>query len=156
MLTPTQSGWSHGANSRDYPSVLPNTWCCPARQGSGSQGRLVGLGPGHLGPPSRGVDAAVGTCEALKFVAKALDFTWELHLRSEFWLIWLQSRWNGEESTSQCMRHKRCKFNPWVGKIPWRRKWQPTPVFSPGRILDRGAWWSTVQRVTESDMTEVT
>ena len=23
-------------------------------------------------------------------------------------------------------------FNPWVGKIPWRRKWQPTPVFSPG------------------------
>ena len=27
---------------------------------------------------------------------------------------------------------KRCKFNPWVGKIPWRRKWQPTPVFFPG------------------------
>ena len=24
-------------------------------------------------------------------------------------------------------------FNPWVGKIPWRRKWQPTPVFLPGR-----------------------
>ena len=22
--------------------------------------------------------------------------------------------------------------NPWVGKIPWRRKWQPTPVFLPG------------------------
>ena len=25
----------------------------------------------------------------------------------------------------------RCRFNPWVGKIPWRRKWQPTPVFLP-------------------------
>ena len=24
-------------------------------------------------------------------------------------------------------------FNPWVGKIPWRRKWQPTPVFFPGK-----------------------
>ena len=24
---------------------------------------------------------------------------------------------------------KRCSFDPWVGKIPWRRKWQPTPVF---------------------------
>ena len=24
------------------------------------------------------------------------------------------------------------RFNPWVGKIPWRRKWQPTPVFLPG------------------------
>ena len=27
---------------------------------------------------------------------------------------------------------KRCGFNPWVGKIPWRREWQPTPVVLPG------------------------
>ena len=27
---------------------------------------------------------------------------------------------------------KRCEFDPWVGKIPWRRAWQPTPVFLPG------------------------
>ena len=27
-----------------------------------------------------------------------------------------------------------CRFDPWVGKIPWRRKWQPTPVFLPGDI----------------------
>ena len=27
---------------------------------------------------------------------------------------------------------RRPRFNPWVGKIPWRRKWQPTPVFLPG------------------------
>ena len=26
---------------------------------------------------------------------------------------------------------KRCRFDPWVRKIPWRRKWQPTPVFLP-------------------------
>ena len=25
-------------------------------------------------------------------------------------------------------------FNPWVGKIPWNRKWQPTPVFLPGKF----------------------
>ena len=30
-------------------------------------------------------------------------------------------------------RHLRPKFNPWVGKGPWRRKWQPTPVFLPGK-----------------------
>ena len=29
-------------------------------------------------------------------------------------------------------RHKRPGFGPWVGKIPWRRKWQPIPVFLPG------------------------
>jgi len=28
---------------------------------------------------------------------------------------------------------KRRGFNPWVGKIPWRRKWQPTPVFLLGK-----------------------
>ena len=28
----------------------------------------------------------------------------------------------------------------WVGKIPWSRKWQPTPVFLPGNSMDRGAW----------------
>jgi len=27
---------------------------------------------------------------------------------------------------------KRCGLDPWVGKIPWRRAWQPTPVFQPG------------------------
>jgi len=31
------------------------------------------------------------------------------------------------------------KFDPWVGKIPWRRKWKPTPVFLIGNAMDRGA-----------------
>ena len=31
-----------------------------------------------------------------------------------------------------CRRHKKLQFNSWVGKIPWRRAWQPTPVFFPG------------------------
>ena len=31
-------------------------------------------------------------------------------------------------------RHKRLGFNPWVGKIPWRRARQPTPVFLPGEF----------------------
>ena len=42
---------------------------------------------------------------------------------------WEQSRWHsGKESVCQC---KRLWFDPWLGKIPWRRKWQPTPVFLP-------------------------
>jgi len=41
-------------------------------------------------------------------------------------------RWlNGKESTCQCRRCKRCWFDLLVGKISWRRKWQPTPVFLP-------------------------
>ena len=37
-------------------------------------------------------------------------------------------------STCQCRKKRRlCKFNPWVGKLPWRRKWQLTPVCLPGK-----------------------
>ena len=36
---------------------------------------------------------------------------------------------DGQESACQCRRRKRCGFNPWVRKIPWRREWPPTPVF---------------------------
>ena len=35
-----------------------------------------------------------------------------------------------KESTCQC---RRCWFDPWVRKFPWRRKWPPTPVFLPGK-----------------------
>ena len=33
-----------------------------------------------------------------------------------------------------CLQYRRCRFNPWVRKIPWRRKWQPTLVFLPGEF----------------------
>ena len=39
---------------------------------------------------------------------------------------------SGKEPTCQCRSHKRCRSDPWVGKIPCRRAWQPTPVFLPG------------------------
>ena len=35
---------------------------------------------------------------------------------------------SGKEPTCQCRRHRKQGFSPWVGKIPWRRVWQPTPV----------------------------
>ena len=38
-----------------------------------------------------------------------------------------------KELACQCRRCKRCGFDPWVGKIPWRRKWQPILVFLPGK-----------------------
>ena len=64
---------------------------------------------------------------------------------------------SGKEPACQCRRHKICRFSPWVGKIPWRRKWQPTPIFLPGeshgqRSLLGYSPWSH----KESDTTEVT
>ena len=43
-------------------------------------------------------------------------------------------RWlRGLKSACQCRRHRRLRFDSWVGKILWRRTWQPTPVFLPGK-----------------------
>ena len=40
---------------------------------------------------------------------------------------------------------RRLGFDPWVGKIPWRKEWQLTPVSCLENSTDRGAWWVTVQ-----------
>ena len=49
-------------------------------------------------------------------------------------LLTFSSDASGKESTCQCRSHGRGRFSPWVGKIPWRRAWQPTPVFLPGEF----------------------
>ena len=44
----------------------------------------------------------------------------------------LPGRASDKELACQCRRYERCGFDLWVGKIPWRKSWQPTPVFLPG------------------------
>ena len=76
-------------------------------------------------------------------------------LRINLGLPW----WTSDKASAcQGRRLRRCSrrgFNPWVGKIPWRRKWQATPVFLPGeshgqRSLGGYSPWGR----TESDLTE--
>ena len=55
---------------------------------------------------------------------------------------------SGKESTCQCRRLKRHRFDPWVGKIPWRRVPQATPVSLPGGLQSTD--------MTKLDMTEAT
>ena len=43
----------------------------------------------------------------------------------------------GSDGKSICLQCGRPGFDSWVGKIPWRRKWQPTPVFLPGKSHGR-------------------
>ena len=57
---------------------------------------------------------------------------------------------NGKEPAYQSRRLKRCRFNPWVGKIPWKRTWQPTQYSCLENPMDRGTWWATVYRVVKS------
>ena len=54
-------------------------------------------------------------------------------------------------------RHRICRFDPWVRKIPWRRPRQPTPVFLPGEShWQRSLAGYSPQDLKESDMTEAT
>ena len=46
---------------------------------------------------------------------------------------------SGKEPACQCGRHKGHGFNPWLGKIPWRRAWQPNPVFLPEESHGQGS-----------------
>ena len=62
---------------------------------------------------------------------------------------------SGKEPICQCSRCKRCWFDSWGGKIPWRRAWQPTPVFLPEE--SHGQRSLVGHGITkELDMTEVT
>ena len=69
--------------------------------------RRLSVGP--LEGPERENDLGLSWCKCIK------GLPW-----------WL----SGKESACQCKRHK---FDSWIGKIPWRRKWQPIPVFLPGK-----------------------
>ena len=62
---------------------------------------------------------------------------------------------SGKESICLGSRLKRCGFSPWVGKIPWRRAWQHTPVFLPGESHgQRSLVGHDLSGHKESDMTE--
>ena len=62
-------------------------------------------------------------------------------------------KWHkGKKSFSQCRRHG---FNPWVGKIPWSRKWQPPLVFLSGKSHEQRSLVSySPWGLKELDMTE--
>ena len=45
----------------------------------------------------------------------------------------ITSEASDKESICQCRRTKGCRFYPWVERFPWRRKWQPTPLFLLGK-----------------------
>ena len=62
---------------------------------------------------------------------------------------------SSKEPACQCRRLRRSKFDPWVRKIPWRRAWQPNPVFLPGESnWQRSLVGYSPRGCKELDMTE--
>ena len=88
-------------------------------------------------PPSR-----ARSCDTGRWRTRGCLASWHRCYGLPWWL-------RGKESACQCRRHG---FYPWVRKIPWRRKWQPTPVSCLESSMDREAWWATVQGVSKSQI----
>ena len=106
-----RGGWSPGSHS-----------CCRA-----PWGRWRWLGAEVLPAPYTTFESLLPWCfihdSALPVVLILHLCHWPCIMGLPWWLSW-------QRIHMQC---RRCWFDPWLGTIPWRRKWQCTPVFFPGK-----------------------
>ena len=114
---------------------------------------LARIHPETFGGLWRRVDRSPGPCPAMWSIQPVTHVSFPLASSPMTGLeAFLAPKWNGrklwalefadnnseelntsnKEFASQC---RRPRFNPWVGKIPWRREWQPMPELLPGKIL---------------------
>ena len=98
-----------------------------------------------MGLPRGGIVVKNSACHWIKpwFPAHLYDTLFEIHQPGN------------QKKIEFAWESKRCGFNPWVGKIPWSKKWQPTPVFLPGKSHGRRSLVGLQSRGRkESDTTE--
>ena len=87
---------------------------------------------------------------------KSAHWSFEFLTETELWMGFPGGA-SGKEPACQGRRLKRWGCDPWIRKIPWRRKWQPTPVFLPGEFHgQRGLVGYRTWGCKELDATEVT
>ena len=135
-------------------NTISHTWHCLHSAVNFSQAwrawPSVTLRPSSSAPPSEsgallplaqfGVD--LGTNYSRKrlnsviglFGVRGLPMTVAYRMRSETTRVCFPGGSDGKKSPLQC---RRPRFYPWVGKIPWRKEWLPTPVFLPGEFHGR-------------------
>ena len=153
---PPRWHWSHRAHMQ--PSIHPRGWtsvspgklrqagCGAQRTGLEPALRLpspaqcpAGRMPGLVYWGRQGAGLAESHCTRATVLRLSIsELPW--------WLRWERT----------CLRCKRLGFHPWVGKIPWRREWQPTPAFWPGeshgqRSLAGYSPWGCKSRTRPSD-----
>ena len=58
---------------------------------------------------------------------------------------------SGSDGKRICLQNRRPELDPWVGKVPWRRKWNPFQ-YCLGNSMDSGAWWAIAREVAESQI----
>ena len=96
----------------------------------------------------------------LETTNKAAIIIWmQIFVWTCFWISWVYTlvvhpRFHSSKGFAcQC---RRCRFDPWVGKIPWRWKWQPTSLFLPEKFHGQRTCQATVHGVTKSRTWQMT
>ena len=83
--------------------------------------------------PASEIQLSFNFCYAIYWLHNCICLPGQLKQSTKIRLIKQKLGFPGG-TTCQCRRYKRCELNLWVGKIPWNRKWQPTPGFLPGKF----------------------
>ena len=129
--------WKEGTKRAREMRCPQQQWAVYLRNIQGHLRRLQTL------DPQLGVDSYRNTFKKCSTQMAQWE-SWEMHsiLGCETLgclLVCKQSRglpwWlSGKELACWCRRLRRCGLDPWSGKIPWSKKWQPTPIFLPGKF----------------------
>ena len=109
--------------------------------------------------PQTGEFSVIISLNKLSISSLSLFFSWHPHnLQSvsfdgDPWIMWASLV--AQTVKSLPTMQERPGFDPWVGKIPWRRKWQPTPIFLTGKshgqrsLMGYNPWGHTELDTTE-------
>ena len=138
--------------------AAPKTWPLGARKDGNNnnpytsarvvQARWWGgrwLPTNKIYPPRAGISCELCKCKLYLSFLLTSFFPGPLSLFKRAYYLSSGLPWwlSGKESFCQC---RQMWFDPWSGKIPWKRKWQPTPVFWPresqgqGSLVDYSPW----------------
>ena len=140
----------HPKNGKKTTGVTPKC-------GQGGVGEVIA---GHRDPANQErwfstENYELKTCVKTKMISNAWHY-WFSILRHLLFLCFPGGPID-KEPACQCRRHKRYRFNPWVGKSPWSEAWQPTPVFLPEESHGQRSLAGYIPECCkESDMTEAT
>ena len=121
---------------KDIPFILTTSVVSDSSDVCDFKSDFSGQLPLHQESLNHSVRVRSGRCRLLLMASWAKCFTLLPDFFFNFLTLYLGvADWGfpggvvGEESTCRCRRCKRRRLDPWVGKIPWSRKWHPAPEF---------------------------
>ena len=120
---------SMGFSRQEYWSGLP---CAPLGDlpdpGTEPRSPALQANSSPFQPPKKPKNTIVGGLSLFQGIFPSQETNWGLlHCR---WILYQLRYWGSLSCIYSCRRQG---FSPWLGKIPWRRVWQPTPVFLSGQ-----------------------